>query len=783
MRSNFTPGKASLIAWVVVMVATVGWTASKVSDGTWLRSNIFELLPESDYDALKEKAMRVVERELGAQLLFLLGHADRELARAGAERFDARLREHPLISSVTTRLDKTKFSTIASFYYPFRRQILSEEQLAGLVEGGADVERRALALMYSPLGAGRSDALVSDPFFLLADSLRALQPSGGSLKFDNGYMWAERDDMNYIFMMAHIGAATLSIEEQEDLARHLDSAMNEVLAFEPELDFLKTGFFFFAHAGTQSAKKEISVIGLGSLLGLLMLVLLAFRSLRPLSLIVVSVLSGCLLALAITLSVFGFVHLFTLVFGASLIGVSVDYSFHYAAEDALGGKDWTPEKGLRKIFMGITLGLLTSVLAYLALTVAPFPGLQQLAVFSSAGLIGAYLTLICCCRLWRRRLFVHDMSVILKTTSWYLGFWRRLGLRYRYLIVGALALALLSGSRLIENNDDVGVLQSRPDELMRQEVAIKELLGVAQDSTFLLASSSSDEELLQLEESLSIRLASMIDDGKLGGYQAVSRWVPSRARQAQSYSAYSKLIASRLPNYFQSLGVSDKIMAGVVAELTQDPAMLEPGAWLEHPVSDQFRKLWLDTAEDQSASIILLYGLRDRASLSEALADFPSVGAMNKAQEMSILFGNYRVRVSWVLVAAYTIILLGLSTRYGLRRAAVLLIPPVFAGALALVIISFMGNSLNLFNYLAMILVLGIGIDFTLFLAEARGDLRTTMFAITLSALTTMLSFGLLSLSSTYAVHSFGFTVLIGIACAYLLSPLAVFDRSGLPDE
>ncbi len=82
-----------------------------------------------------------------------------------------------------------------------------------------------------------------------------------------------------------------------------------------------------------------------------------------------------------------------------------------------------------------------------------------------------------------------------------------------------------------------------------------------------------------------------------------------------------------------------------------------------------------------------------------------------------------------------------------------------------------------------MILVLGIGIDFTLFLAEARGDLRITMFAITLSALTTMLSFGLLSLSSTYAVHSFGITVLIGIACAYLLSPLAVLERSRLPDE
>ena len=167
----------------------------------------------------------------------------------------------------------------------------------------------------------------------------------------------------------------------------------------------------------QSAKKEISVIGLGSLVGLLLLVLLTFRSLRPLTLIVLTVVSGCIFALAITLAVFGFVHLFTLVFGASLIGVSVDYSFHYAAEDAFGGQDWTPDKGLRNIFAGITLGLLTSVLAYLALTVAPFPGLQQLALFSSAGLLGAYLTLICCCNLWRRRLTVDERSVFARTAG------------------------------------------------------------------------------------------------------------------------------------------------------------------------------------------------------------------------------------------------------------------------------------------------------------------------------------------------------------------------------
>ena len=759
------------------MIVTLAWTASAITGGTWLHSNVFELLPESDYDPLRETATRVVEKELGSQILFLVGHADRDVAKSSADRFGTRLLQHALIGSATVRIDQGAIAQIVSFYFPYRRQLLSDEQLSDVADSADDIVHNARATMYSPLGAGSSDSLLKDPFFLLPESLRALQPSAGSLEFDDAYLIAERNDLHYVFVRARIAKPSLAIDEQEDLAGHLDAVTNEALQSEPDLDFIKTGFFYYAHAGTQSAKGEISVIGVGSLIGLLMLVLLTFRSLRPLALIVLTIVSGCVFAMAVTLGVFGFVHLFTLVFGASLIGVSVDYSFHYASEDAFGGDEWTPAKGLSNIFMGITLGLITSILAYLALTVAPFPGLQQLAVFSSAGLIGAYLTLLCCCRLWRRRLSVQESSIIPSAVAWYLGAWRRVSTRRQFLLVGALAIAILAGLRAIDANDDISVLQSQPEELKVQEAVIREVLGVDPGSTFLLASSSSDEALLQLEESLRGNLDQMIEDGTLGSYQAVSRWVPSQERQARSFAAYTDLINERLPDYFESLGLSAEQTANVVVDLTQDNDMLEARDWLAHPVSEQFRSLWLKT-DSGSASIILINGLQDPGGLTDALAGLPSIVLVNKGLEMSELFGSYRLRVSWVLAGAYALILLGLALRYGLRRATVLLIPPVFAGTLALTLISVFGNSLNLFNLLALILVLGIGIDFTLFLAEARGDLHSTMFAITLSALTTMLSFGLLSLSSTYAVHSFGLTVLIGIAIAYLLSPLAISERT-----
>ena len=84
--------------------------------------------------------------------------------------------------------------------------------------------------------------------------------------------------------------------------------------------------------------------------------------------------------------------------------------------------------------------------------------------------------------------------------------------------------------------------------------------------------------------------------------------------------------------------------------------------------------------------------------------------------------------------------------------------------------------SITIFNLLALILILGIGIDYTLFFAELKESdkAKNTLLAITLSAITTVLSFGLLALSETQAIHGFGITVLSGIVVAWILAPLAM---------
>jgi predicted exporter len=78
------------------------------------------------------------------------------------------------------------------------------------------------------------------------------------------------------------------------------------------------------------------------------------------------------------------------------------------------------------------------------------------------------------------------------------------------------------------------------------------------------------------------------------------------------------------------------------------------------------------------------------------------------------------------------------------------------------------------FGALALVLVLSIGFDYAVFCRESEPFRRpATMLGVWLAMITTLLSFGLLVLSSTYAVHAFGATILVGIMLAFAFSPVA----------
>ena len=94
--------------------------------------------------------------------------------------------------------------------------------------------------------------------------------------------------------------------------------------------------------------------------------------------------------------------------------------------------------------------------------------------------------------------------------------------------------------------------------------------------------------------------------------------------------------------------------------------------------------------------------------------------------------------------------------------------PPGLAVAVTLGLCGWAQAGFSVFRLFALLLVLGLAIDYAVFAAETVRDRQRTLVAIVLSMLTTLLAFGLLGLSATPALAEFGATVVCGVVVAFV---------------
>jgi predicted exporter len=156
----------------------------------------------------------------------------------------------------------------------------------------------------------------------------------------------------------------------------------------------------------------------------------------------------------------------------------------------------------------------------------------------------------------------------------------------------------------------------------------------------------------------------------------------------------------------------------------------------------------------------------------------PGVVFVDKAASVSRLFGAYRVDSGiWLALALVGMSIL-LAVRYGIAGGLTVVLPVALAIGVTLAVFGYAGVPLTLFNALALMLVLGVGLNYAVFLREGalrdRADLGAVWAGVALSAATTLLSFGLLALSSMSVLKSFGATLALGISVSALLAPIGM---------
>lgn len=770
--------------WLLLaMAVAVACGVQFAGDGRLpVQTNLLALLPPTERNPLAEEAVNRLADAAGNRAVFLLGSADADAAATAARAFASLLRESGAFRQVVAEIPPFDPQQLTGFYREHRYWLLGDADRQALTAGDADLDGRLQRKLYAPFRLGLATSPADDPFGFTEAWLAGLPLRNLKLEPDCGLLLTHANGKTWAFVSAELPGSAYDGAVQRRVGEAVVRA-EETLRQTAQVELLRTGTVFYADAARQSAEREFDLIGAGSLLGMLLLLYLVFRSLRPLALGLLSVGFGIGAAVAVTVAVHGEMHLITLVFGASLIGEAIDYAVQYFAAHLGAGKNWQPMQGLRRIAPGLTVALATSLLGYGALMLAPFPALSQIALFAMVGLAAAWLSVFLLLPALLVAPSQRDARAAVAMPQKFLGWWRATISRRFCLMLAALLLVLAApGWQQLVGNDDVRLLVSRPAALVAQEEQIRELTGFGNGSQFFLIEGDSPEAVLAAEEQLAPRLNTLTAQGAISGYQALSAFVPSPERQRENRRLWQEKVfadENALRALFARSELRDDIAERQIAafrDSAEQPARLDD--WLKTPMSTPFRHLWLGHNANAYASVVLPQGIHDLAQLEQAAHGIAGVTLVDKAGSVSRLFGDYRHWGALWLLGAIVLVYGVLYVRYRGRQAAVTLAPTLLAMLLALGILGYLGAPFTLFNLMALMLVLGVGVNYAIFLREGvRRDAQAaaaTLAGVILSAGTTLLSFGLLSFSSMPALSGFGLTLLVGVSIAVLLAPLVL---------
>jgi predicted exporter len=778
MKPAPTTLRAAAFAAVSLLVCALGAWLLFGRGSSPLQTDLLAMLPATERNALAEDAVERLARASGDRMILLVRNRDDAAAKDAARELGTQLGKDRVFAHVLAELPPFDMEQLVNPFLPYRFHLLTGDDREALLAPGFDPEGTLKRRLNEPFGANVGPKLGDDPFGWLQHWLDRQPWNRSTLVPEDDLLTAHRDDASYVLVVATLDGSSYDDGVQRRALGALDEAERAVVAKYPGTQLLRTGAIFYAAAARAGAERDTHVVGIASTVGIAILLLFVFRSMRPLLIAFLSTALGVVGATVATILVFGQLHLLTLVFGAALLGEAVDYSIQYLCARANTGPAWEPMRGVRQVRPALLLALATSLLGYALLALVPFPALRQMAVFAIAGMAVA-----CASVFWLLpALLRQPASTPLAAPFVRIALaWQRIASgRRAFLAIGVLALAAIPGWIRLGHDDDIHLLISPPATLEAQTNQIRDVAGFGGGSQFWLVEGHDTEAVLQHEEALADRLRA-----ENIGWTGVSGMLPSQKRQHENLTAITTLFCgselarggscdtldrARARSYMTSAGFRAGAAEAYVAAFPGKAFTLED--WKRIPAYMPFQYLWMD-----KGSIVVPQGDVDVARMRAIAAGLPGVSVIDKPASISTLFGEYRGFASLWLGAAMMLVAAAFAWRYGRRGALRVLLPPLAGIVFSVAALGYLGQPLTLFHLMALMLVLGVGANYAVFLREGEPHAAHTPGAayagVLLSAVTALLSFGLLALSTMPALQHFGLTLLLGIGFTALLAPVS----------
>ncbi|HZI11931.1 MAG TPA: MMPL family transporter [Myxococcus sp.] len=625
----------------------------------------------------------------------------------------------------------------------------------------------------SPQAIGMKGMLLGDPLGLNPGLFQRLAQQGGGLKLERGHLLSA--DGTHLLVVATPSSRALDVEASQAL-------MDELARVEAELKERTEGRARLRWAGgprfaAESAAaihQDVSDNFILSTAVMLAVFLIRFRGLRLLLLASVPLVFGVVAGVAAMALMKGHMHGLTLGFGSALVGIAMDYPLHLINRAAAepGERAGVYAATTRAVFQGLCLGFFTTAMGFAALLLSDFPVLRELALFSSIGLVVAFICSIVlvpplCASLGPQRPSPSGVAPRL------LGF----ALPPRAALVTTLALLGLGGwlARDVVFDGDLRKLDSQNPRTLAEYQEVLALFQQPSSSSLVVARGKTLEEALRVNDRVAAALEPLRKEGVLTSLKSTSALVPSAGTQreraerlrAMDLEAARKQLSTASVEAGFSPTAFTRFWDEVVSVAKGEVAPLEPQALQATSMGQLLsRAIQCDTkgcgvvtmlerapgSQVERISAVLPEGARlvdSEALANKAVAAIPRQLALLCA--LGVL-GNV-VLLSWLYRSV--------------TRAVLTCLPCAVALVLTVGVMSALGLPMNIVAAAGLVLVFGCGVDYGIFaiegLAEHQPD-GVEQLGVIVAACTTLAGFGTLALAQNGAMRSLGISTGLGTA-------------------
>ncbi|BFM06644.1 MMPL family transporter [Halioxenophilus aromaticivorans] len=736
---------AATLLLAVILFSVGFYLVRGVSGQPWqIDTDLRSLVPSTPQQQVVAKSVDYLLADLQQNILFLITLPVGQDAESAGLALTQALADIPTLAVTNEQQLKTQLTNLITrnrFYLltPEQRAMLEPGSSAKAIAQQAVQERYALSATpqiipfeIDPLG------WYSQQWFGLLAGLQSNQALP-----DHIYS-----------VSAQLTTTTFGMQGQAELLQSIEAAEKSVKALYPNSSIQHSGVFFYAAAAAEESKRDITRISIISGVTVIVLLFIVFRAFSSVIFPLLSIALGVAFAFACVHIVFGGVHILTVVFGASLIGIVVDYSIHSFFHLSGGGET-------RSLHRALLLSLVTSLVGYAALGLSHLPALSQVAVFSCAGMIAAWLLVVVLAPGFGRQLQLNTGALarlqqwINKPVLWGKPGW--LSVVAVVCVLAGLTLSLLQPS----NASPFGFFKPNPAVLAMDQAVAKQIQGF-EPATFVVITGR-DENSVYEQSQLFFEQVAKSEQLSVDDFFSVTQWRPSSRQQRSDYRSQQALYqpGGVVEHYYQLLGVGPGVALAEMqtAYREADGQQTDTSQWLSF-FGTSVPALWQKTDQGLLNIILIKQGV-DLSALQGLLAGSGRISLFRSIEQTQQMLTTQKNSASLMLLLAYGCVglfLLGYFRRFS--ALAIVLIPMCGTG-LMVVVFSLFSVPLNLFHTMAAFLVLGLGLDYGIFAYQMRGHQRVTEQAVIISAATSLLSFGLLAFSQVPVVNSFGWALLI----------------------